>query len=653
MNTLNVLVKDDSKTLTSNSRLVYESKADAFFVFANLRELICHKILPPDFKQKSKPDSLKTDRHEFQIQIPQKENATYSHFYYNPNTHVVIFSDSKQIYVEKLYLKANDNSQKASFQTLGDSLGPRSIRTIKFHPLNGNVVGILYESNLFELYDLESDLEDPFLYKNFSSITRGLNFIVNFSFGVGNSKLATGLDDLRLFFYNDDNAVFSLYPVFVPGISLSEHFAETIDMIKDSLGRDDFGLIEQVESIKQAAIEIEDRVGENQLTTIADYNDLFNPRMELLEKLQSCSGSKHAELFEVMKISSLGKVLLMARQDSSEIIIEIFLCVFDLFDPGMKTKQTFVPLQKLKIKSEPENPVTFRYDQRSLFLLKKTKIMRINFDFLENLSYKMEPNSFQVLFANKLASSVSQIQRPNGLSFVDFKVYGHSLIHILAQNESKSGFQILYHDFNAAAKELPKEESEETSVVSKTIGHKFDQILAECKQLTFANPKQNAVSLDEYIEKIQSLSYQVNLHIDELEKASESNDESVANFAIIKLESKFENFKSLMSEAQGLIKNLAKSQLRTNEVISLHMANFNKIKHRFTVEEERITKEVKELKARQKKIEEKFESIFSKGNKMGLEHESKAEINKTYTLMANIQKELDSHQFDYEISIVL
>jgi hypothetical protein len=655
MKAFNVMVSDEEKFMTEKARFVYQSKTDSFFVFPTIRSMLCYTIPPSRYSPAiQKGEQIKAARKEFQIEVPNPDAAHPEHFCYNVKSRIVVFSDHKHIYAEKLYLKEKENSEKAVFQTIGEALGPRKIRRLKFHPLNGNIVGILYESNIFEIYDLESDLEEPLYYKNFTHLTKGISSMVEFCFVISSSPVVQSLDDLRVFLFTSEHDIYSVFPVFLPGLPISDSFFESASNIKDDLSKEDFVLAEQIERIKESLADINNNgSGQNQISLVTNYNDQLGAKPQFIESLTGTETHKKVLIFEILKISNLGNVLILVTADTSEMVTHIFLCVNELSDPEIGKKQVFIELQKLKIVNEAGCEVRTHFENRSLFIFKKTKLMKIDFSFLDAFSIKMNASSFRVEFSAKLAAGIQQIDHPDKFVFVDFRPVGTSLIYFLVKEEGKSTFQILLHDIDSYKKLEEAKQNDRESVENQRLRGPFDKLLFFVKNIKIREKaKMDLTEIENFTSALKEIQEEANSNFNSSLSSNDVKGFEKGKQLILEMDESIAKFKDLLNTAEGFLQAVSTDQAKKNAELGVLMNQLEEFQKGMTSEEERVTKEVEAAQTRQEKIQSKFSNIYNKLQAIGEGEESKPETILASQRLFTIEKAIEAEQIQFEVSVV-
>ena len=158
MDRFETIIKTDGISLDSQSRVIFDAKSGTFLVFSNSQSSVCCTT----FHNRSSVWYQSKQRIDTALGIGEP----FPKLYYDIRNNLIVFACPDQLFIQAHDLQKLSNSLTFKPFKLGPPLGPRKIRRLKFHPKNAKCIGVLYESNLFEIYDLDTDLDSPFLYKN-------------------------------------------------------------------------------------------------------------------------------------------------------------------------------------------------------------------------------------------------------------------------------------------------------------------------------------------------------------------------------------------------------------------------------------------------------------------------------------------------------
>ena len=614
----------------------FDRPSSAFFAVSKNRSMYRLKI-----DKNMMESSDKVDLKEFSIQLSDhketKNEFNIELVEYNDETRALAIVIDKAIYIAILLFDGETEKEADTvFFTRIASANPlRNVKEIAFHPINPQLIILLFERDIIEVFDLSIDIDSCFLYLNYNYDNNVIiDKIVMLEAPFNCVKRP---EQLLLFGVSNKLQINFTYGFLFPRVYLDRELFEYLDEQVDILKHNEWERSAEIDAFKNDVFEYCPSVDDNRISKLTEFND---SRIKQVFSIEDSWNNCVEELymFKCFFNEQIGVIYLTVFQNSfkssnKKKVIEVGLSVSnDDLIPIDNYKYEMNRLFSTDITINKEEEFKIKIKDKVLVILTEEKVYKMNFSFLEAFQFNKMNYDFQDDFENKLKKSINVFNMPQRLTKTDFFFINKNKIVIHVPKEKRGLFMILDFSKNETEDKEPisliNSRSDETNkllgqlektfmdIGYKTTGYDLSKLYDIEKEIAKIDGKddEKVRNINERVEKENEklnallLKQFGNLSIMETKKDI-LNSISLAMKDLSKKQN--EQIKKIEEQSKGLVERFNKLyKLQTeNSESKKHFTN-KKLKNEIYLMEEKvksgkIQEDIEELKLKKENLEQK------------------------------------------------
>lgn len=358
---------------------------------------------------------------------------------YNASTFCLVITLETGIYCAILGpIQSLSSASSVNFVQIGLVSKRRKIKSVQFHPVNPQLLVVLYNCSVIEVYDLASNIEDSFLYLNYGHLnTREIDRI---RFITNQDKVIKYPEQLPMFFLMSDGSIWSSGALLYPKVYLDNRL---FDILDEEADLNEPINIELFDSINQLKDRLKDNMKNHinlNIEGLMEFN--FRNSKDFIELSQKSTfkASKTHEFFVFR--SDTGGIFIFtiitneAKSNVAQHVLDIYLCYYPftivpLKDISYDIYQVFA----ISILIEKNSIVTAKRKGHSVKVLTARKFFNFDLEFLVDIDFSISNLKYRDDIEKKVNDCIGCVKLKPISYFKDFYMMSEDKIMALSDNQ--------------------------------------------------------------------------------------------------------------------------------------------------------------------------------------------------------------------------